>query len=91
MSFKNEISSVRSLNRKRTNKIYLLAAIVAAIMIFVVDPYIVNSIWSLFPASISEWGKIIRFILWFPVISLTFVITTFILGVLKVLLFKNSF
>lgn len=50
-------------------------------MFFWVDPIIVSWLWSAFPASAADWGKVIRFILYIPVIVVTFWATLIILGI----------
>ncbi len=65
---------------KKTKRFWISAAFVV-LMFFFVDPSIVAWLWSAFPPSVAEWGKVIRFVLYWPVIVVTFYAVIIVIGI----------
>ena len=62
-------------------KRFLISTAIVIVMFYFVDPLIVDWMWSGFPASAHDWIHIIRFVLYIPVVVLTFWVTLIIVGI----------
>lgn len=49
----------------------IIGIITFLLIIFYVDPYLVDQIMSLFPDSAKDWFKLIRFVAWLAVLFFT--------------------
>ena len=66
-----------SVNAKR----FWISLSIVLVMFFWIEPKIVWAIWGLFPASAADWGKVIRFVFYFPVTVIVFWLTFAIIGI----------